>query len=169
MKIEKPLLLWMLITMVPKVLKNFDAKGNFSHSIISRRWMRLLDSRLCIWTQILSEGTFLDFWHDDLKNFPIFKNFGKSRNQFWDPPKCKIFEFWKNCMTTGETISPWCKFQGVMISMFRPMVQFQWSQTRTVLHKKLLKFKKIFLVFVKKSCTTTAGPFFFSLLKNQWC
>ena len=27
MKIEKPLLLWTLITMVPKVLENFDAKG----------------------------------------------------------------------------------------------------------------------------------------------
>ena len=80
MKIEKPLLLWTLITMVPKVLENFDAKDNFSHSIISRRWMRLLDSRMCVWTQILCEGTIFDSWHDDRKNFLIFKNFGKSRN-----------------------------------------------------------------------------------------
>ena len=80
MKIEKPLLPWTLITMVPKFLENFDSKGNFSQSIISRSYMRLLDSRMCLWTQILRQGTIFDSWHDDLKDFPIFKNFGKSRN-----------------------------------------------------------------------------------------
>ena len=72
--------------MVLKVFKNIEAKGNFSHSIISRRWMRLLDSRMCVLTQILHEGTIFDSWHDDRKNFSIFKNFGKSRNLFWVPP-----------------------------------------------------------------------------------
>ena len=38
------------------------------------------------WTQISYEDTIFDAEHDDLKIFQTFENFGKSRNQFWDPP-----------------------------------------------------------------------------------
>ena len=89
MKIEKPLLLWTLITMVPLVFENFDFKGYLSHSIFWKCLMRFFGSGTSPWTQISYEGTIFDAEHDDLKIFRIFENFGKSRNQFWDPPICK--------------------------------------------------------------------------------
>ena len=48
--------------------------------------MRFFGSGTSQWTQISYEGTIFDAEHDDLKIFQIFKNFGKSRNQFWDSP-----------------------------------------------------------------------------------
>jgi len=84
MKIEKPLLLWTL--MVPLVFENFDFKGTFPTLYFENVWCDFLGSWTSPWTQISHEGTFFDAEHDDFKNFRIFENFGKSRNQFWDPP-----------------------------------------------------------------------------------
>ena len=50
--------------------------------------MRFFGSGISPWTQISYEGTIFDAEYDDLKIFRIFENFGKSRNQFWDPPIC---------------------------------------------------------------------------------
>ena len=88
MKIEKPLLLWTLITMVPLVFENFDFKGYLSHSIFWKCLMRFFGSGTSPWTQISYEGTIFDAGHDDPKTFQIFENFGKSRNQFWDSTLC---------------------------------------------------------------------------------
>ena len=54
--------------------------------------MRFFGSGTSPWTQISYEGTIFDAEQDDLKIFRIFENFGKSRNQFWDPP---IFNYEK--------------------------------------------------------------------------
>ena len=43
--------------------------------------MRFFGSETGPWAQILWEGTIFDVKHDDLKIFPIFENFGKSRNK----------------------------------------------------------------------------------------
>ena len=81
MKFGKPLLLETLITMVPTVFGNFDFKGNFSQSIISRRFMRLLDSRMCPWTQILCVGTIFGPEYDGPRVLRKFETFGKFRNK----------------------------------------------------------------------------------------
>ena len=86
MKFGKHLLLWTLITMVPTVFENFDFEGNFSQFIISRRWMRFLDSRMCLWTQILCTGTIFDPEYDGPRVLPKFETFGKFRNKVWVPP-----------------------------------------------------------------------------------
>ena len=85
MKFGKHLLLWTLITMAPTVFENFDFEGNFSQSIISRRW-RLLESRMFLWTQILSAGSIFGPEHDGARVFPKFETFGKFRNKVWVPP-----------------------------------------------------------------------------------
>ena len=72
--------------MVPIVFEDFDFKGYFAHSIFWKCLMRFFGSGTSPWTQISYEGTIFDAGHDDLKIFRIFENFGKSRNQFWDPP-----------------------------------------------------------------------------------
>ena len=70
-----------LITMVPSVFQKTNFKGYFSQSQTSQCLMRFLGSGKAPWAQILWEGTIFDAKHDDLKIFPIFENFGKSRNK----------------------------------------------------------------------------------------
>ena len=86
MKFGEPLLLWTLITMVPTVFGNFDFKGNFSQSIISRRLRRLLDSKMCLWTQILYATTIYSPEHDGPRIWPKLETFGKFWNKVWVPP-----------------------------------------------------------------------------------
>ena len=80
MILGEDLLLGTLITMVPTVFENNDFKGYLSQSQIQKLFMLFLESETSSWTQIL-KGTFIfDTRHDDLKDLPKFKNFGKSRN-----------------------------------------------------------------------------------------
>ena len=62
--------------------------GYFSQSQILNCLMHFFGSGMGPWAQILWEGTIFDAKHDDLKIFPIFENFGKSRNKLWVPPIC---------------------------------------------------------------------------------
>ena len=70
-----------LITMVPSVFQKTNFKGYFSHSQTSKCQMRFFGSGTDPWAQISLKGTIFDVEHDDLKIFPIFENFGKSRNK----------------------------------------------------------------------------------------
>ena len=86
MKFWKHLLLSTLITMAPTVFENIDFEGNFPQFIISRRRKRLLESRICWWTQILCLGSIFGSEHDGLGVLPKFEPFGKFRNKVWVPP-----------------------------------------------------------------------------------
>ena len=76
-----------LITMAPNVFQKTNFKGYFSQSQTSKCLMRFFGSGTGPWAQISWEGTIFDVEHDHLKIFPIFENFGKSRNKIWVPPK----------------------------------------------------------------------------------
>ena len=91
LKFGKHLLLWTLITMVPNVFEKNHFRGNFSHFTISRRWMWFLDSRRCLWTQILCTGTIFDPESDGQRVSPKFQTFGKFRNKVWVPPFLELF------------------------------------------------------------------------------
>ena len=86
-----------LITMAPSVFQKTNFQGYFSQSQTSKCLMRFFGSGTGPWAQISWEGTIFDVEHDDLKIFPIFENFGKSRNKVWVPPLCRLY--------TVETVS----------------------------------------------------------------
>ena len=88
MKFGKPLLLWTLILMVPTVFENFDFQANLSQSIILRRRMRFLGSRMWLWSQFFCTYTIFGPQYDDLKVFRKFETFGKFRNKIRVPPIC---------------------------------------------------------------------------------
>ena len=70
-----------LITMAQSVFQKTNFQGYFSQSQTSKCLMRFFGSGTGPWAQISWEGTIFDVEHDDLKIFPIFENFGKSRNK----------------------------------------------------------------------------------------
>jgi len=70
-----------LITMAPSVFQKTNFKGYFSLSQTSKCLMRFFSSGMGPWAPISREGTFFNAEHDEVNIFPIFENFGKSRNK----------------------------------------------------------------------------------------
>ena len=70
-----------LITMVTNVFQKNNFKGNSSQSQTSKCLMRFFGSGTGPWAQISRESTVFGAEHDERKIFPIFENFGKSRNK----------------------------------------------------------------------------------------
>ena len=109
-----------LITMAPSVFQKTNFKGYFSHSQTSKCLMRFFGSGTGPWAQISWEGTIFDAKHDDRKIFPIFENFGKSRNKVWVPPiidnprffcidiHCTICQFSQNALICDEIQGELC-------------------------------------------------------------
>ena len=81
MTLGEVLLRLSLNAMVPAVFEKNNFKGYFSQSQTWNCLMRFFGSGTGPWTQISWEGTIFDAKHDDRKIFPIFENFGKSRNK----------------------------------------------------------------------------------------
>jgi len=81
MALGEVLLRQTLITMVPNVFQKNNFKGYLSQSQTSKCLMRFFGSGTGPWAKISWKGTVFDAEHDDRKIFPIFGNFGKSRNK----------------------------------------------------------------------------------------
>ena len=81
MTLGEVLLRLTLITMVPAVFEKNNFKGYLSQSQTWKCLMRFYGSGTGPWARISWEGTIFDTEHDYRKIFPIFKNFGKSRNK----------------------------------------------------------------------------------------
>ena len=70
-----------LITMAQSVFQKTNFKGYFSQSQTTKCLMRFFGSGTYPWAQISWVDTIFNAEHDDVKIFPEFKNFGKSRNK----------------------------------------------------------------------------------------
>ena len=94
-------------------------KGYFSQSQTSKCLMRFFGSGTGPWAQISWEGTIFDAKHDDWQFFPIFENFGKSRNKVWVPPVLgsQNVKFW------NSSIADFGKFLHFKILLNRKMIQ----------------------------------------------
>ena len=99
-----------LITMAPSVFQKTNFQGYFSQSQTSKCLMRFFGSGTGPWAQISWEGTIFDAKHDDSKIFPIFENFGKSRNKVWVPPIWRPHLRGENCFRVIRDMSDCISF-----------------------------------------------------------